>query len=264
MTEAILAVPNGHLAWSSGGTGAPVVLVHGFSFDRSMWDQQVATFESRFQVVRYDVRGFGASSRPDGPYDHVDDLEALLAVATAGAPLLVGLSLGANIVLEFVARHLGKARGMVLASSGLPGHAWTSERPPEAIRAYALEHGVEAARARWIDDPIYQSLRQRPPASLAFETMVSRYDGWHWTHDDPRRAPENLASRLPRIDTPALIISGDHDHIGYREIARRLAAELPRAQLLRFPGAGHLINMEEPDRFSAAVIDFEANLANEP
>ena len=78
VTTGTLAHNGGDLHWEAAGAGQPVVLVHGFSLDRRMWDDQFAPLAEHFRVVRYDLRGFGKSSVPNGPYSHVDDLAALV------------------------------------------------------------------------------------------------------------------------------------------------------------------------------------------
>lgn len=61
------------------GSGPAVVLIHGFTLDTRMWDDQFLPLAQQFQAIRYDLRGFGRSAAPtDEPYSHVDDLEALL------------------------------------------------------------------------------------------------------------------------------------------------------------------------------------------
>ncbi|PZU76368.1 MAG: hypothetical protein DI546_07905 [Rhizobium sp.] len=256
----ILNVAAGKLAWDRHGTGPALVLVHGFSFDRSMWDAQVAALSQAFTVARYDLRGFGQSSRPSGPYDHVEDLATFIASQAFDRPILVGLSLGANVILEYAGRHSAAVRGMVLASAGLPGHVWTTKRPPEAIKALAQRAGLQAARQAWLDHPIYATARARPGAGAALTAMIGAYDGWHWTNDDPRIPAGDITGMLGSIAVPALVLSGGHDDPGYRDIAQRLATELPDARLVTFKEGGHLLNVEEPSRFNGEVEAFAAAL----
>ena len=257
----MLDVAGGRLAWDRNGTGPALVLVHGFSFDRSMWDVQVAALSQGFSVARYDLRGFGQSSRPSGPYDHVQDLASFMASQAFDRPILVGLSLGANVILEYAVRHPAAVRGMVLASAGLPGHLWTTERPPEAIRALAQRAGVQAARQAWLDHAIYATARALPEANAALAAMIDRYDGWHWTNDDPRPPSPNLAGLLGTIAIPTLVLSGGHDDPGYREIAQRLGTEIPHARLETFADSGHMLNLEETARFNREIERFADTLA---
>ena len=244
------------------GAGAPIVFVHGFSFDARMWEQQFAAFAVTHHAVRYDLRGFGRSDLPAGPYSHVEDLQALINALGLEKPLLVGLSLGGNILLEHALRYPGVARGQVLISAGLPGHAWTTERPPDAIQRLARERGVKAAREAWLAHPIYGSISKRSPEGHArLRAMIEDYHGWHWTGDDPRSAPGDIAGRLAGVDLPTLVLSGGTDAEGYRAIAERLGAEIPHARLVVFEQAGHVLPLEEPDRTSNEIRRFDKSLA---
>src|SRR5271168_4532294 len=91
----------GRLAYSVAGSGEPVVLIHGMGLDSSMWLPQWAALQREFRVILYDVRGFGTSSVPEGPYSHADDLLGLLQFLKAPSAHIVGLSMGGRLALRF-------------------------------------------------------------------------------------------------------------------------------------------------------------------
>ena len=170
MQRQVCNLGDGYLAFETRGEGVPLVFIHGFSFDMRTWDAQVEALSRYFQVVRYDLRGFGRSSMPTGPYSHVQDLRDLIGFLSTVLPVLIGLSLGANIALSFALDHPRAVRGLVLASSGLPGFAWSEPRPPDAAAAIAKAQGVERCAAilarssavrRRARSPI--AVRSRPP-----------------------------------------------------------------------------------------------------
>lgn len=250
------------LAWDRRGEGRAVVLLHGATLDRRMWAPQMEALSRSFHVVRYDLRGYGGSPVPEGPYSHVADLKALIDALGLARPILVGLSLGANVALGFALAHPELAGGLVLASPGLPGHDWGAEqRPPEAAAAHARAEGIEAARAFWLDHPIFASLADLPEALAAVRAIVGDYHGWHWTHANPATDPADLAGRLGEVATPTLVICGGRDVPGYRAIATRIAAAVPGARLETLPGAGHMLNLERPDRFAELIQSFAADPA---
>jgi 3-oxoadipate enol-lactonase len=251
---------DGYLAFETRGEGVPLVFIHGFSFDMRSWDAQVEVLSRYFQVVRYDLRGFGRSSMPAGPYSHVQDLRALIESLALSAPVVIGLSLGANIALSCALDHPHAVRGLVLASSGLPGFAWSEPRPPDAAAAVAKSQGVEHARQFWLNHPLFAAARRSPTVFTRLRRMIEEYSGWHWCNVNPA-AQAGVIDRLSECTTPTLVMSGDLDVLGYRQIAAKLSREIPGAALLTFPDAGHVINEEDSSGFSAAVLDFVRKIA---
>ncbi|MFC7703690.1 alpha/beta fold hydrolase [Plastorhodobacter daqingensis] len=251
-------VPGGRLWCDARGTGAPVVLVHGFSFDLRSWAPQAEALSGRYRVIRHDLRGFGRSDVPTGPYSHAEDLAEVIGHLGLHRPLVVGLSLGANVAMAYALQYPHGLSGLVLASPGLPGHRWTRERPPDAAMAFARDHDLGATRRFWLDHPMFASLQDHPDARARVAEMVADYGGWHWRNEDMQHPAAALSDRIAAIKVPTLVISGGRDDPGYREIAEVIAATIPQAELLRFDRAGHMVNLEEPDAFNRAVADFAA------
>ena len=258
MIRGVVDVAGGTLAWDRVGEGPPLILLHGFSLDRRMWNAQVATLAEEFSVIRYDLRGFGASSLPDGPYSHVADLETLIGALGLERPALLGLSLGANVALNFALAHPDALSALILASPGLPGFAWTEVRPPDAAAAHARDHGVEAGKAFWLDHPLFAALDDYPEARAEVRRMVGDYHGWHWQNDNPVTDPMDAAARLGAVKAPTLVLSGARDVQGYRAIAAHLADTIPGARLETIAGAGHMLNLERPDEFNPLIQAFLA------
>ena len=102
------------------------MFIHGFGLDLGMWDPQWLAFARRHRVIRYDLRGYGDSSLPDGPYSHVDDLLALLGFLGANPAHLVGLSLGGRVALRIAAQHPEAVRSLTLADPAMDGHIWSA------------------------------------------------------------------------------------------------------------------------------------------
>jgi 3-oxoadipate enol-lactonase len=253
-------VEGGRLQWDCMGEGAPVVFLHGFTFDRRLWDPQLTSLSSRLKVVRYDLRGFGSSTAPIGPYRHIDDLRELLSRLGIERPVLVGLSLGANIALPYAIKHPDAVAGLILASPGLPGHNWKVQRPVEAVAEYALSHDVEETKQFWLAHPTFASLSQYPRARHVVEAMVRDYSGWHWRSTDLQQSGPDIRAGLAGLQVPTWVLSGDLDVEGYREIAAEIASTLPGAQLVRYPEAGHVMNLEQPAEFTRHVLEFVRGL----
>jgi pimeloyl-ACP methyl ester carboxylesterase len=254
--EGWVDIGGGRLRWTAAGEGSPVVLLHGFSFDQRLWDPQMGSLSKQLRVVRYDLRGFGSSTSPTGGYRHIDDLRILLHSLNIERAVLVGLSLGANVALAYAIQYPQEVAGLVLASPGLPGHHWAVQRPPEAVAAHAASYGVDAGKKFWLEHPIFASTRRYPRARVAVEEMVRGYSGWHWQNADLQQPGPDVRAALATLQVPVLLISGDLDVVGYREIAAGIAAALPQGQLARFAEAGHVMNLEEPEQFNSRVLEF--------
>jgi 3-oxoadipate enol-lactonase len=249
-------IPEGRLRGEESGAGAAVVLIHGFSFDRSMWDPQVAALADRHRVIRYDLRGFGRSGAPAAGRGHVADLLVLLDALTIDRAQLVGLSLGANIALAAAAFHPDRVRRLVLASPGLPGHQWTTPRPPDEAAHVARREGVEAGKRYWLSHEIFRSAQAYPEAHRRLADMVERFPAHQWV-EGPAAAPlPSLTGYLSTVRPPTLILNGAFDVPGYREIATILHREIPNAEHRELPDAGHLLNLERPAEFNAHLLRF--------
>src|SRR5215467_3809964 len=120
-----LQVPGGELYYEVEGDGTPVVLVHGLALDRRMWDDQVPALADVATVVRYDVRGFGRSTRDaTTPYSNAGDLWRLADHLGIDRPVLVGLSMGGRVVVEATLAAPERVRALVLVDAVLDGVEW--------------------------------------------------------------------------------------------------------------------------------------------
>ena len=148
------SLDDARLYYELAGEGPLVVLVHGFGLDCGMWDSQFARLAPLYQVLRYDLRGFGRSSVPEGrPYRHADDLAALLAHLALSAPaVVVGLSLGGWVALSYVLLWPNRVRALVLADAYVGGWRFSPEYRAEMAEVWgaAPTAGLDAARARWL------------------------------------------------------------------------------------------------------------------
>src|SRR4051794_40809920 len=110
------------------GAGPALVLIHGFSLDARMWDDQFAAFAQRYRVLRYDARGFGRSAVPGAErYSHADDLLALLEYLDIGQAALIGFSLGGGIAISLALAAPAAVSSLIVAGSLLPGRRLSAE-----------------------------------------------------------------------------------------------------------------------------------------
>jgi pimeloyl-ACP methyl ester carboxylesterase len=248
------------------GRGHPLVLVHGFSFNTKMWDDQFETFAKRFKVICYDIRGFGKSALPaiGKEYSHTKDLKALLNQLGINHAYLIGLSMGGNIALDFTIEYAEMTKALILVDSTLEGFQDWSKTRLEFIKSIykeAKEKGVKAAKDVQLKDALLKPALEKPNVALRLKQMVSDYSGWHFVNIDPSRSLDPPAmERLQEIQVPTLIIVGERSLPEFHRIADILNREIQNSKRVTLKGAGHLSCMETPKEFNEAVLSFLATV----
>lgn len=242
------------------GRGHPVVLIHGFAMDNRMWDDQYEVFGQTFQVIRYDMRGFGKSALPGTQlYSHSEDLNALLDFLTIDSAIIVGLSRGGRWAIQFALDHKEKVNALVLVDSRPNGFILDEGAPSLAkeITTQALTVGIPAAKKAWLSQPIFESARSKPNVLSRLKEMVLDYSGWHWLNDDPLLPSHPPASqRLNEIPVPTLVIVGEKDTEDFRKAADFLHHQITGSQKTILWDVGHFSNMEDPLAFNNSVQTF--------
>jgi pimeloyl-ACP methyl ester carboxylesterase len=248
------------------GTGPIVVFAHGFGGSARNLGPQARALREGHRVVRYDARGHARSEAPDDPAAYtldalVDDLGAVLDQVGARDAIVGGVSMGAVTTLAFALDHPERVRGLVVA--GLPAQAGSGTGLGHVALAFAaaLERdGLEAAGARYVWGAesgldargarlVRQGFLEHSPRALAhcLRGVVARWP-----------ALEAWRDRLARVAVPVLIVAGGDD-TGALASSRALAAMLPRPEVVVIPDAGHLVNLEQPARFNAALLAWLAD-----
>jgi 3-oxoadipate enol-lactonase len=256
-----LELPGARLAYEVAGTGPAVVLIHGFGLDMRMWDPQVGPLAARHRVLRYDCRGFGASGPldPAVPYTHAGDLVALLDHLGIGEAVLAGLSFGGRVALQAALAAPARIRGLVLLDAVLDGVPWDAESA-EAMHEVARQveaGGVVAGRAAWLAHPLFAAASTQPDLASRLAAMVAGYPGQHWLGPDPHKdAGPRPIDALEDVTMPTLVAVGELDVPGFREMAAVLARRIPGAQYRIVAGAGHMINMEQPEAVNELLTRF--------
>lgn len=252
------------LYYEAAGSGQPVVLLHGFTLDTRMWDDQFDVFAREYRVIRYDARGFGRSAPPRGnvAYSHVDDLLALLDKLDARNPHLVGLSMGARFALDFAVTHPDKHQSLTVIDAVVGGWGWSREW----LASYApiVEAGrrkdIAGAKAAWLGLPLFAPARERLTVGARLSQMVNDYSGWHFVNPDPARpvVPPTV-TQLSRIRVPTLVVVGERDLPDFQRTAERIERDA-KARRVVIPGAGHMSNMEAPQQVNQALLTFLTSL----
>jgi 3-oxoadipate enol-lactonase len=244
---------------------APVVVLNnGVLMSTASWAYQVPALAGRYRVLLYDCRGMWRSDHPKGPYSmelHADDLAGLLEALDVPTAHIVGISYGGEVSMAFALRYPEKTRCLVLSST-------VSQIDP-LLRA-GVGSWVAAAQARNADllyhvvYPLSFSERWMRQHAAEAEQAKSRYklldfDAVLELFDAFLRL--DLTQELHKIHVPAIVMVGDEDLIKPRKYAEIIAREIPGAEYVVIPGAGHALCWEAPNEFNTVALGF---LAKQP
>jgi 3-oxoadipate enol-lactonase len=237
-----------------------LVFSHSLACDHTMWDAQMAAFAD-FRILRFDTRGHGKSSAPEGGYTLevlADDLKAVLDAAAIRRCHFVGLSMGGMIGQQFLLKYPGRFDTVTLADT-------TSRYPAEArgvwderlalVRSRGMDAIVPSTLERWFTAAFRESHPEEVGriGRLIRSTPVAGYAGC--AHGISRI---NLTARLTDIDCPALVVVGDSDLGTPPSMAEEIVRAMPRSRLHVVPRAAHLSNVEQPDEFNRVLRQFLA------
>lgn len=252
MVNGTMAHNNGHIYYEVAGSGEPIVFVHGFTLDHTMWQPQVKVFSKSHKVLTYDARGFGKSSLPSGHYSHAADLRALLEHVNIEQAHIVGLSMGGRIAANFALAYPEMVKTLTLMDAALDGY-----KNEVNWNVHAKEQGLKKAKKNWLNHELFAAVQSQPDVIAALRTIIASYSGWHWLHKDPQiPATTHARNQLHSITKPTLIIVGENDLAYFHNIANVLAAGIPSAQKVIVPNAGHMVNMEAPSEINNLLANF--------
>jgi pimeloyl-ACP methyl ester carboxylesterase len=258
------------LAYVDRGSGVPVLLVHGFPLDHTMWDSQIETLADRCRVIAPDLRGFGSSTLADGDAEngvlmdrYADDLAELLNAIQVREPVvLVGFSMGGYVAWQFLRKHRDRVRALVQCDTKAAADTedardtrlrmaenvaeWGSARIAEMTGPKLLASGSFETQRNVVEE-VRRLIERSSPAAIAAAQrgMAARPD---------------MTSYLAGIDVPTLIIVGAADAISPPEEMRQIADAIPTAEYIEIPASGHMTTMANPEAVNEALRSFVAKL----
>ena len=255
----------------SGGTGRPVVLIHGWTLSAQAWEPQVSVLQAAgYRVVAYDRRGFGRSDKPESGYSYdtlADDLQRVLDQCGLQDVTLVGFSMGGGEVARYIARHgESRLRSVVFAAAVPPYLMKTADNPegplsPEAAqqKRKALEQDRDAFFDQFTQNffssngalQVTESQRGEAIAlclQSAQHAALACMDSFGTT---------DFREDLKKVKVPTLVIHGDADAIvPFEGSGQRTHRAVPHSQLVRVGGAPHGLNVTHAQAFNEALLSF--------
>ena len=240
------------LAYTRHGTGSPMLLMHGYPLDGSIWSEVVPLLVDRFELIIPDLRGFGESTTVNTPYTmdtFASDVLGLLAHLGFEKTALVGHSMGGYVALAFAKNYPDRLSGLGLVSSQALADSPERKQGRYDTAAQVSEKGVgvvvEAMTAKFTADPRVQAVaqsvmeQQKPDGIVgALKAMAER---------------EDLSNRLTEFKLPLVLIHGDQDALIPVDRAREIKAAVSRAHLTELKGIGHLPMLEAVEETARAL-----------
>lgn len=258
-----------NLHYEDAGTGTPMVFVHEYAGDHRSWEMQLRFFSRRYRCIAFAARGYPPSDVPQDPAAYsqdraTDDIAAVIRGLDLGAAHVVGLSMGGFATLHLGLRHAPLARSLTAAGVGYGAAA-------DKVAQFRAETDAAIARIRAEGMDRFGRTYARGPTRLIFEQKDPRgyaeflaqlrehsTEGSALTMGGVQRMRPSLfdlEAGFRRLTVPTLVIAGDEDDPTL-EASIYLKRTIPSAALLVMPKCGHTMNLEDPDAFNRAVLDF--------
>ena len=242
-----------------------LVLLHGYTGHARSWDAFTEAMSCDYRVLALDQRGHGETgwAAPDryGTFEMVADLEAFVAALGLDRFVLLGLSMGGIVAIEYAGRRPSALERLVIVDIAPEIATEGMRNIGQSVARSDVFDSVEEAFARAREDnPI-------PPEAHHFHrvrnSLMRTADGrWTYRYDRALRDPDNARPRpsveegwrsVAAIDVPTLLIRGEDSNILDREVADRMVRDIPDCRFVEVPGSGHSVPLDKPDAFLAAV-----------
>lgn len=239
----------------------PIIFVHGFPYDHTMWDKQIDHLKDKYYCVTYDIRGLGSSAVGDGQYtmeSYVDDLFKIIAELELTKPALCGLSMGGYISFRAVERSLETFGSLILCDTRAEADTDEGKLGRASKIKQINEEGIEAFVNSFV------------PTCFAQDTIDNRSDLFQGVlnkckANDPVGVKGALIAMLSRTDTtnylskieiPTLIIVGENDALTPPVVMKTLHMNIPNSKFVIIPKAGHMTPIEEPEAVNEVIERF--------
>jgi len=263
-----IPVSGGRLYYEESGEGQPLVLLHAGVANLRQWDPHVPAFAERYRVIRYDTRGYGRSESEHVEFTNRGDLGAVLDHLDVLAAHLLGASRSGSIALDFTVDNPDRVTSLTVVAGGVggydPGLPDEVNAASEAMDA-ASEKALNAKdwtrladleTAFWVNGPGQPADRVDPAVQATVHDWILTTYAAEKEEAIPQRLDPPAATRLDQLTMPLLVVIGELDEAYTNAACRYLAQTVPGARLEVFEGAAHMMNLEQPDRFTRLVLDF--------
>ncbi|HEV2421837.1 MAG TPA: alpha/beta fold hydrolase [Candidatus Acidoferrales bacterium] len=235
----------------------PIVFLHGMRVSRQMWRPQMESLAAEFRVIALDLAGHGAlRSEPFHVETCVEEIARGVDELAGGRALIVGLSLGGYMAMEFGARYPRKAAGLLIASASVEPRGWYN-MPYRGLSRIMdkVPEKLAGALNRWLFLLVYGERRAQPLIAGGFFMR----GGASGIREVMKR---EYVPKIAAYPGPVLFLNGEMD-LGFRMHEKRFLAAAKRGRLELIPHAFHIANIDQPEAFTDAVRRFAKSIGNE-
>jgi pimeloyl-ACP methyl ester carboxylesterase len=245
-----------------GHQGYPLLLVHGFPLDHTMWGPQIDYFSDHCRVIAPDLRGFGGSDVTPGTVtmeQMADDLNQLLdELDVREKIILCGLSMGGYVGMQFWRKYKQRVLAMILCDTRAVADTPEAAANRHKLAALTLKSGpAEASKVMLPKMFAAQTWESQPELVQRTRKSIEKNNP-----EGIAAAARGLAERpdarelIKTIDVPVLVVVGEHDAISPVAEMREMADSIPNAAWLVVPDAGHMAPLEQPSVVNEAIAEF--------
>lgn len=245
----------------TGAVGVPLLLIHGFPLDRTLWTAQTRALADIARVITPDLRGSGESELPSGAVSmdtYADDLNSLLDHLSVERAIIGGLSMGGYVAFAFYRKYPRRVRALILADTRPQVDSPEARKGRDDTAALAEAQGSGAVGERLLPKMFTpQTASARPEVVNAARELMARQrvEGVVSQLRAMRDRPDSTPT-LGTIQVPTLIIVGAEDVVAPPKDSEMMRDGIPGARLVVIPDAGHLSNYEQPEDFNRAMREF--------
>ncbi|MBC8162167.1 MAG: alpha/beta fold hydrolase [Roseiflexaceae bacterium] len=242
------------------GQGAPLLLIHAFPLNSVMWEPQIAALAPRMRVIAPDLPGFGQSNYASGDSSldrYADTLAALLDHLELDRTAVLGLSMGGYIAFALLRRHAVRVSALVLADTKAGADSDEAKAKRTENAAVAMAQGQAAIAERVLPTLLSPDAPDSLRAHVRELIDANSREGIAAALRSMARRPDS-SDMLAGIAVPTAVIVGEHDTLTPPSESEHLASSIPGATLTVIPGAAHISNLEQPEAFNSALLQFFA------
>lgn len=246
------------------GIGQPVLFLHAFPLDHTMWAPQTSALAVHCRCLTMDARGMGASSG-GGPFSvdrYADDVIAVLDAARVKRAVIVGLSMGGYVAFALWRRYRARVRALVFADSRAGADSDDMRARRRALITLARAQGSEAVAETQAPGLVGKTTRAKQPEILEVvrrAMSLQPVEGVVGALEALMSRPDSTPT-LATIDVPTMVIVGDEDSVTTPKESRAMHRAIRASRMEVIAQAGHLSNLERPAAFNAVLVEFLASL----